>query len=255
MTGTPVENSLADFWCLMDTACPGYLDSYQNFRNEYISPILRAGPAMKIEHVRGIVGRQLRERVGALMLRRVKEDNLDGLQKRRYLLAWRIRTGLICHLYIQFSRMVSWSRMTPFSRTSRVLKQISPLDIIAKAQGCSLHPRLVFGGGLDASGEQGEVAALMYESGKFQSLLSILDDIKKRKEKCIIFVINKRLQVFLSLALTRTYLLPPISIINGDAKAVAKRAGSPTRKSLIKTFEDKEGFNIIIMSPVAAAWD
>ncbi len=32
-TGTPVENSLSDFWCLMDTACPGRLGCYQTFRS------------------------------------------------------------------------------------------------------------------------------------------------------------------------------------------------------------------------------
>lgn len=36
-TGTPVENKLTDFWCLMDTATPGYLDSYQDFRERYSS--------------------------------------------------------------------------------------------------------------------------------------------------------------------------------------------------------------------------
>ena len=31
-TGTPVENSLTDYWCLLDTAQPGLLGSYQEFR-------------------------------------------------------------------------------------------------------------------------------------------------------------------------------------------------------------------------------
>ena len=39
-TGTPVENSLADFWCLMDTACPEYLGGYQEFRSKFITPII-----------------------------------------------------------------------------------------------------------------------------------------------------------------------------------------------------------------------
>ncbi|MEI8647025.1 SNF2-related protein [Paraglaciecola sp. Hal342] len=54
-TGTPVENSLADFWCLMDTACPGYLDSYQTFRQNYITPILQAA-GDEIDRVRGTLG-------------------------------------------------------------------------------------------------------------------------------------------------------------------------------------------------------
>ncbi|MFB2351132.1 SNF2-related protein, partial [Priestia megaterium] len=34
-TGTPVENSLGDFWCLMDTAQPGLLGSWQNLRDRW----------------------------------------------------------------------------------------------------------------------------------------------------------------------------------------------------------------------------
>src|SRR5690554_7084796 len=41
-TGTPVENSLKDFWCLMDTAIPGLLGAWQDFRGRYIAPILSA---------------------------------------------------------------------------------------------------------------------------------------------------------------------------------------------------------------------
>ena len=250
-TGTPVENSLADFWCLMDTACPGYLDSYQTFRDEYITPILRAA-GDEVEHIRGVVGRQLRERVGALMLRRVKEDNLDGLPEKNVFVGMEDSDWLyLPALYsmLKDGQLESYDSILANAASSEANVALASLQ---RLRDVSLHPRLVFGGGLNASGKHGDIAALMRESGKFQSLLSVLDDIKKRQEKCIIFAINKKLQAFLSLALARTYSLPPISIINGDAKAVAKRAESLTRKSMIKAFEDREGFNIIIMSPVAA---
>jgi len=250
-TGTPVENSLADFWCLMDTACPGCLDSYQAFRDEYITPILRAA-GDEIEHVRGVVGRQLRERVGALMLRRVKEDNLDGLPNKNVFVGmddpdWTYLPVL--HSTLRDGQLESYDSILSSAASSENNMALAALQ---RLRDVSLHPRLVFGGGLDTPGNSGDLVALMRESGKFHSLLSVLDDIKGRKEKCIIFAINKRLQSFLSLALAKTYSLPPISIINGDAKAVAKRASSPTRKSMIKTFEERDGFNIIIMSPVAA---
>lgn len=249
-TGTPVENSLADFWCLIDTACPGYLDSYQAFRDEYITPILRAA-GDEIEHVRGVVGRQLRERVGALMLRRVKEDNLDGLPDKNVFVGmddpdWTYLPVL--HSTLSEGQLESYNLILSNAESSENNVTIAALQ---RLRDVSLHPRLVFGG-LGSPGNSSDLVALMRESGKFQSLLSVLDEIKVRKEKCIIFTINKKFQSFLSLALSRTYSLPPISIINGDAKAVAKRASSPTRKSMIKAFEEKDGFNIIIMSPVAA---
>ena len=77
-TGTPVENHLGDFWCLMDTAKPGTLGSYQDFRKQYMVPIAKADTSRAAE-VKNDIGRALRQRVGPLMLRRLKEDNLEGL--------------------------------------------------------------------------------------------------------------------------------------------------------------------------------
>ncbi|WP_232367079.1 SNF2-related protein [Desulfocicer vacuolatum] len=77
-TGTPVENHLGDFWCLMDTASPGTLGAYQSFRETYINPIRQAAGS-EVFQVRLDVGRKLRKETGALMLRRLKEDNIEGL--------------------------------------------------------------------------------------------------------------------------------------------------------------------------------
>ncbi len=198
-TGTPVENSLADFWCLMDTACPGYLDSYQAFRDEYIIPILRAA-SDEVEHIRGVVGRKLRERVGALMLRRVKEDNLDGLPEKNVFVGmkdsdWTYLPEL--HSTLQSGQLESYDSILEHAASSEANVALASLQ---RLRDVSLHPRLVFGGGLETSEKNSSLAELMRESGKIQSLLSVLSDIKKRKEKCIIFVINKKLQSFLSLA-------------------------------------------------------
>src|SRR5699024_6011207 len=43
-TGTPVENSLRDFWSLMDTAQPGHLGSWQDFKAEWVDRIAGAEP-------------------------------------------------------------------------------------------------------------------------------------------------------------------------------------------------------------------
>lgn len=38
-TGTPVENSLGELWCIIDYVQPGLLESYKDFRNKYQIPI------------------------------------------------------------------------------------------------------------------------------------------------------------------------------------------------------------------------
>lgn len=250
-TGTPVENSLADFWCLMDTACPEHLGGYQEFRSKYITPILQAA-SDEIDGVRDRVGRELRIQVGAIMLRRIKEDNLDGLPEK--------------FMYVGVDD-TDWEYLPELGRTmvdyqlkvyNGAIESISDsepnhvLGTLQRLRSSSLHPRLVDGGSLNCPKSDRELNEVLFESEKIKSLLELLNIIKSRQEKCIIFVVNKRLQTFLSIALGRKYGLGPLSIINGDAKAVSKKVSTPTRKSMIADFEAKEGFNIIVMSPVAA---
>jgi hypothetical protein len=64
-------------------------------------------------------------------------------------------------------------------------------------------------------------------------------------------LINKRLQVFLSHVLGKIYAMP-VAVINGDTKAVAKRQSVLTRQRLIEQFEARDGFGMLVMSPVAA---
>jgi SNF2 family DNA or RNA helicase/HJR/Mrr/RecB family endonuclease len=250
-TGTPVENSLADFWCLMDTACPGYLDSYQSFRSKYISPILQAA-GDEIDQVRSRLGRDLRETVGSLMLRRIKEDNLEGLPEKRIFVGiegqdWQFLDQL-------HSVMSGFQRKVYDGSIEAQLEgeDSHVLTTLQRLRDSSLHPRLADAGRLDAPTNKRELKGIFEESSKLSGTIKILTDIKKRNEKCIIFTVNKRLQRFLSVALGSYFALGPLHIINGDAKAVSKRDNVPTRKTMIKDFEARQGFNIIIMSPVAA---
>ena len=41
LTGTPVENRLSELWSIFDYLMPGFLYSYQQFREEIESPIVR----------------------------------------------------------------------------------------------------------------------------------------------------------------------------------------------------------------------
>tara|TARA_Y100000589_G_scaffold328678_1_gene373338 strand:- start:61 stop:1497 length:1437 start_codon:yes stop_codon:yes gene_type:complete len=235
----------------MDTACPGYLDSYQTFRQTYITPILQAA-GDEIDNVRATLGRQLREKVGALMLRRVKEDNLEGLPQKHMLVGiessdWQYEPKLHAIMTAYQQKVYEGSIEAQLEdENSHVLTTLMRL------RDSSLHPRLADGGRLDAPTSKREIKTLFDESAKMAKTIEVLTDIQSRHEKCIIFAVNKRLQRFLSIALGSYFGLGPLHVINGDAKAVVKKVGALSRKSMITDFEAKEGFNVIIMSPVAA---
>jgi SNF2 family DNA or RNA helicase len=67
-TGTPVENSLADLWCLFDFVQPGLLGSLNEFGATYRRPI-ECETAEQRERVN-----QLRKLIEPQILRRTKKD-------------------------------------------------------------------------------------------------------------------------------------------------------------------------------------
>ncbi|MCZ6804786.1 MAG: SNF2-related protein [Proteobacteria bacterium] len=256
-TGTPVENSLADFWCLMDTAKPGHLNAYQEFRKKYIKPILQATDEDKAD-VRLGIGKALRNDVGPLMLRRIKEGQIQGLPKKT------VYTGgdeskTEKHFGVLSCVMTDRQRESYDNIIELVSEQQESgeggnpvLAGLQRLRDVSLHPGLVEGGGIPLPRNRQDAESIIAQSGKLMAMMELLRDIQSRRnEKVIIFVINKNLQAFLKAALEKIFE-QKVSVINGDTKAISTNRGTATRKTLISDFESEAGFGLIIMSPIAA---
>ncbi len=66
LTGTPMENNLAELWSLFAFACPGLLGSRKRFATDWRTPIEKNGDAER--------GRLLARRVRPFLLRRTKDE-------------------------------------------------------------------------------------------------------------------------------------------------------------------------------------
>ncbi len=71
LTGTPIENNLAELWSIFDFLMPDYLYSYRYFLQKYERPIIREQDEKRSE--------QLRKRVEPFILRRLKREVLAEL--------------------------------------------------------------------------------------------------------------------------------------------------------------------------------
>lgn len=71
LTGTPIENRLSELWSIFDYLMPGFLYSYQRFKERFESPIVRGGDKEALEI--------LRKMTGPFILRRLKRDVLKEL--------------------------------------------------------------------------------------------------------------------------------------------------------------------------------
>lgn len=71
LSGTPIENSLAELWSIFDFLMPGYLFSYHYFKTQYESPIVLSQNEDVIQ--------KLRSFVSPFILRRTKKEVLKEL--------------------------------------------------------------------------------------------------------------------------------------------------------------------------------
>lgn len=74
LTGTPIENSLAELWSIFDFLMPGYLYTYTYFKKQYELPIVK-------ENDMGML-KELKRMVEPFILRRVKKDVLKELPEK-----------------------------------------------------------------------------------------------------------------------------------------------------------------------------
>ncbi len=71
LTGTPVENRLSELWSIFDYLMPGFLHSYQRFREEIEIPVVQNGSEDAMH--------KLQKLISPFVLRRLKKDVLTDL--------------------------------------------------------------------------------------------------------------------------------------------------------------------------------
>ena len=71
LTGTPIENRLSELWSIFDYLMPGFLYSYQRFKEELEVPI--------VQNQDEVVVRRLQKMIAPFVLRRLKKEVLTDL--------------------------------------------------------------------------------------------------------------------------------------------------------------------------------
>ncbi|MGV3660998.1 MAG: SNF2-related protein [Prosthecobacter sp.] len=240
LTGTPVENHLGDFWCILDTAEPGPLGAYADFRKRWISPMIRERDRMNE------IGTNLRDHVGGLMLRRTKAEELKELLPKTIIVC-------DCPMTDEQQRVYAQSRDSVHAEVGALdgIEQRQHLAALWHLRQSSLHPDLIGGGSIQTGRTAKDCRQILSRSGKLEWLLKKLDEIRDDGEKVLIFCVLKQLQEALSRHLEIIYEIP-VPIINGDTKATSRTAPAETRLGLIQEFSSRRGFAVCVLSPIAA---
>ena len=239
LTGTPVENSLMDLWCITDFVAPGYLDSAKNFNREFCLPL--ENPETDIR----ALGEQVRGRIGVHLKRRLKSDILNDLPEKQIYVEE-------CQENMPLEQVTRYQAALQSSQEAELAESQSRnriLQTLHQLRDISDHPLLA-----DSQWELVPIPTLIEQSAKLMVTVRLLETIAHADEKVILFAERRKTQHLLAHVIQEQLGLENVSIVNGDTPGSTQKESSMkmSRQQAVDRFQATSGFNAIVMSPLAA---
>lgn len=239
-TGTPVENTLLDLWCLFDFIQPALLGALNQFQRTYKQPIEAKTEAQKakVEELRRLIEPQT--------LRRTKQEVAKDT------LPAKLEDEACRSLPMSASQTTQyWSALDQLKRQ----REVDPSAVLQTLH----HIRRICS---DPHWQLPETALkmplpqLLKESPKLRWMVDQLERLRassdrERGEKVIIFCEFRDLQILLQRVLRERFGLNAY-VVNGDTSASLEVENS--RQKLIDRFQSTSGFNVIVLSPLAVGF-
>lgn len=164
LSGTPIENSLAELWSIFDFLMPGYLFSYHYFKTQYESPI--------VLNQNEDVTKKLRSFVSPFILRRTKKEVLKELPDK------------VDHQYlIDFSKEEQKLYLANLTQASKELKEkmnephidhIAILAALTRLRQLCCDPRLLYDN-------------IQKPSSKVQACIELVQILTEHNKKVLLF--------------------------------------------------------------------
>lgn len=166
LSGTPVENSVADLWPQMAFINPGLLGSHSFFMKNFVLPIERKSDEEK--------SRRLQALIKPFILRRTKDQVANELPRKTEKMLYCTMSEKQADYY---ERVKAEFRNSILAQTDEGVIKRSAVQILqglSKLRQLANHPRMI-----DAD--------YAFDSGKFESVVHHLDNVVLRGHKVLIF--------------------------------------------------------------------
>lgn len=237
-TGTPVENTLTDIWCMFDFVQPGLLGALRDFGERYRKPI-----EAESEEDKERVG-ELRALIEPQILRRTKAEVAKDLPKKIEMPDCR-SLPISERQRAYYADAVGLFRRGAKDGAAADLQ--THLGLLQYLRRLCSDPRPP--GQIGHSSEP--IAEIERHSPKMSWLLRQLEDVRTKGEKAIVFCEFRDLQRTLQRAISERFGFLP-DIINGDTSAAA--SNTRNRQKRIRSFQERQGFGAIVLSPLAVGF-
>ena len=166
LTGTPIENSLSELWSIFDFIMPGYLFSYNKFKNSYEVPIIKEGDTQSMN--------KLKMMIEPFILRRVKEKVLSELPDKTITVLNNEMNDEQKKIYLSFVESARKEISAEIEEKGINNSQIKILALLMRLRQICCHP------GLFLQNYKGE-------SSKLNQCIEIIVDAIKGGHKILLF--------------------------------------------------------------------
>jgi non-specific serine/threonine protein kinase len=219
LTGTPVENRLADLWSLFDFICPGLLGSAPRFKQFVTSLEQREPPSYA----------PLRSLVQPYILRRLKTDRnvITDLPDKVEMVAW---CGLSKVQARHYGQAVADLATALKEQQEGMKRRGLILSTLMRFKQICNHPGQSLGDG-DYAEER---------SGKFVRLRELAEEIASRQEKVLVFTQFREMTAPIATFLATLFGRPGLVLHGGTPVA--------DRKKLVDRFQLEDGPPFFVLS-------
>lgn len=162
LTGTPIENSLAELWSIFDFLEKDYLFNYHYFRQQYESPIVKDHDEEKLK--------ELKEMISPFVLRRTKAIVLKELPDK-----------VEKSIHIEFNKEEKKLYLAHLAQANEELRSLSGtndriqiLALLTKLRQICCEPRMLF-------------ENIKKQSSKMEACMDIVDNYYENNKKLLIF--------------------------------------------------------------------
>ena len=134
LTGTPIENSLAELWSIFDFIMPGYLFGYKEFKNTYEIPIVKEQDENAMN--------KLKMLIEPFVLRRTKKEVLTELPEKTITVLNNEMTQEQEEIYLSYLAQAKQEVADEINANGFEKSQIKILAALTRLRQICCHPKL-----------------------------------------------------------------------------------------------------------------
>ncbi|QSB06846.1 DEAD/DEAH box helicase [Natronoglycomyces albus] len=232
LTGTPVENRLAELWAIMEFVNPGLLGTQADFKRRFTDPIeIGRDPN---------AARELRELIGPVVLRRLKEDVAADLPKK-------LESVVVCTMTAEQGKLYKEAVADAFdsglgdgiARRGNILKLLTRLKQICN-HPVQAGPAKDNSHDFDYDHEPEDNLGLADRSGKLDRIAAMLAEVIDSGDRALIFTQYRTMGELLA-----THIREQLNI---NAPFLHGGVDQMGRDRMVQHFQTEEGPGVLLVS-------